>query len=80
MLDIFCTKYFHREETVTLATLQATRQMNGEDLMKYIKRFRDIALDCYVHCEERTLVEMYMTNMIRKYRAVLENLEISQFS
>ena len=45
--------------------------------MEYIKRFRDIALDYYNHCEERTLVEMFMTNMIREYRAVLENLEIS---
>ena len=48
--------------------------------MEYIKRFRDIALDCYDHCEERTLVEMFMTNMIREYKAVLENLEISQFA
>ena len=80
MVDVFCTKYFLGEETVTLATLQATKQRNGEDLMEYIKRFRDIALDCYDHCEERTLVEMCMTNMIREYRAVLENLEISQFA
>ena len=76
MVDVFCTKYFHGEETVTLATLQATQQRNGEDLMEYIKRFRDIALDCYDHCEERTLVEMCMTNMIREFRVVLENLEI----
>ena len=48
--------------------------------MEYIKRFRDIALDCYDHCEEKTLVEMCMINMIREYRAVLENLEISQFA
>ena len=48
--------------------------------MEYIKRFRDITLHCYDHCEERTLVEMCMTNMIRKYRVVLENLEISQFA
>ena len=48
--------------------------------MEYIKRFRDIALDCYDHCEERTLVEMCMTNMIKEYRVVLENLEISQFA
>ena len=80
MVDVFCTKYFHREETVTLATLQAIKQRNGEDLMEYIKRFKDIALDCYDHCEERTLVEMCMTNMIREYRAVLKNLEISQFA
>ena len=80
MVDVFCTKYFHGEETVTLATLQATKQRSGEDLMEYIKRFKDIALDCYDHCKERTLVEMCMTNMIREYRAVLENLEISQFA
>ena len=77
MVDIFCTKYFHEEETITLATLQATKQRNGENSMEYIKRFRDITLDCYDHCEERTLVEMCMTNMIREYRVILENLEIS---
>ena len=48
--------------------------------MEYIKRFRDIALDCYDHYKERTLVEMCMTNMIQEFRAVLENLEISQFA
>ena len=45
--------------------------------MEYIKRFRDIALDCYDHYEEKTLVEMCMGNMIMEYRAVLENLKIS---
>ena len=76
-VDVFCIKYFRGEETITFATLQVTKQKNGEDLMEYIKRFRDIALDCYDHCEERTLVEMCVTNMIREYMAVLENLEIS---
>ena len=80
MVDVFCTKYFHREEIATLATLQATKQRSGEDLIKYIKWFRGIALDCYDHCKEKTLVEMCMANMIREYKAVLENLEISQFA
>ena len=80
MVDVFCTRYFHREEMVTLATLQAIKQRSGEDLMEYIKRFRDIALDCYDHCEKKTLVEMCMANIIREYRAILENLEISQFT
>ena len=48
--------------------------------MEYIKRFRDIALDYYDHCEEKTLVEMCITNMIKEYRAVLENLEIFEFT
>ena len=80
MVDVFCTKYFHGEEIVTLATLQETKQRNGEDLMEYIKRFRDISLDCYDHCKERTLVGVSMTNMIKEYRTVLENLEICQFA
>ena len=60
-----------------LATLQGTKQRSNDDLMEYIKRFKDIALDYYDHCEERTLVEMCMSNLIMEYRAVLENLEIS---
>ena len=77
MVDVFYSKYFHGEETVTLATYQSMKQKSGEDLLEYIKRFRDIALDCYNHYEEKTLVEMCMDNMIMKYRAVLENLDIA---
>ena len=80
MVDVFCTKYLHREEIAMLTTLQATKQRSGKDLIEYIKRFRDIALDCYDHCKEKTLVEMCMANMIREYIAILENLEISQFA
>jgi len=80
MVDVFCSKYFHGEETVTLVTLQGTKQRNGEDLIEYIKRFRGIAFDYYDHYEERTLVEMCMGNMIMEYQAVLKNLEISQFA
>ena len=80
MVDVFYSKYFHGEEIVTLLTLQGTKKRNGEDLMEYIKRFRDIALDCYDHYEERTLVEMCTGNMIMEYRVVLKILEISQFS
>ena len=77
MVDVFCTKYFHGEETVTLTTLQATKQRSGEDLMEYIKRFRNIVLDYYDHCEEKTIMEMCIGNIIKEYRAILENLEIS---
>ena len=74
MADMFCTKYFHREEIEMLATLQGTKQKNSKDLMEYIKRFKDIALNCYDHCEEKTLVEICMGNMNMEYRAIQENL------
>jgi len=48
-----------------LVTLQATKQRSGKDLMEYIKRVRDVVLDCYNHCEEKILVEICITNMIR---------------
>ena len=38
MMDAFCTKYFHEEEIVMFATVQATKQKSGEDLMEFIKR------------------------------------------
>ena len=65
MVEVFCSKYFHGEETVTLVTLQGIKQRNGKDLMEYIKRFRDITLDFHDRYEERTLVEMCMGNMIK---------------
>ena len=77
MVDVFCIKYFYGEEIVTLTALQATKQRNGEDLTEYIKRSRDIALDCYDHCKENTLVQMCMIYMTKEYKAILENLEIS---
>ena len=48
--------------------------------MEYIKRFRDIDLNYYDHCNEKTLVELFIGNMIMEYRAILKNLEISQFT
>ena len=76
MVDIFYSKYFHGEETITLAILQSRRQRSGEDLLEFIKRFRDIALDCDDHYKEKTLVEMCIGNMIMEYRAILKNLDI----
>jgi len=80
MVDVFCTKYFHGKETIMLVTLQGIKQRSCKNLMEYIKRFRDIALDFYGHYEEKTLVELCMGKMIMEYKVVLENLEISQFA
>uniref|UniRef100_A0A2N9FW67 Integrase catalytic domain-containing protein n=1 Tax=Fagus sylvatica TaxID=28930 RepID=A0A2N9FW67_FAGSY len=49
MVESFCSKYFHVEEKITLFNLHSTKQLPGEDLLKYIHRFRDISLDCHVN-------------------------------
>ena len=33
MVDVFCTKYFHGEEMVTLATLQVTKQRDRKSVV-----------------------------------------------
>ena len=71
MVEIFYNKFFHGEAIVTLAAPQTMKQRSREDLLEYIKRFRDISLNCHDHYEETTLVEMCMGNIIMEYRVVL---------
>uniref|UniRef100_A0A2N9G9A0 RNA-directed DNA polymerase n=1 Tax=Fagus sylvatica TaxID=28930 RepID=A0A2N9G9A0_FAGSY len=80
MVESFCSKYFHVEEKITLLNLHSTKQLPGEDLLKYIHRFHDISLDCHVKYEESELVEVCIDNMLPEFRAHLENLDISQFA
>uniref|UniRef100_A0A2N9HTC2 Reverse transcriptase domain-containing protein n=1 Tax=Fagus sylvatica TaxID=28930 RepID=A0A2N9HTC2_FAGSY len=80
MVEIFCGKYFQAEEKVTLVNLHGTKQGNGEDLLKYIHRFHDMALDCYANYEESELIGICINNMTPEFRAHLENLDISRFA
>jgi hypothetical protein len=77
MVESFCSKYFHVEEKITLVNLHSTKQQIGEDLVKYIHRFRDVSLDCHVKYQEGELVEVCIDNMLPEFRAHLENLDIS---
>ncbi|GKU93206.1 hypothetical protein SLEP1_g6815 [Rubroshorea leprosula] len=47
--------------------------------MIYLKRFRDLALNCYGGHAESFLVEICINNMHLEYRVVLENIKINQF-
>jgi sulfite reductase alpha subunit-like flavoprotein len=80
MVESFCSKYFHAEEKITLVNLHSTKQQIGEDLVKYIHRFRDVSLDCHVKYQEGELVEVCINNMLPEFRAYLENLDISRFA
>uniref|UniRef100_A0A2N9J9Q0 RNA-directed DNA polymerase n=1 Tax=Fagus sylvatica TaxID=28930 RepID=A0A2N9J9Q0_FAGSY len=80
MVESFCSKYFHVEEKITLVNLHSTKQQVGEDLVKYIHRFRDVSLDCHVKYQEGELVEVCIDNMLPEFRAHLENLDITRFA
>ncbi|BFG30022.1 hypothetical protein CerSpe_162960 [Prunus speciosa] len=76
----FCKKYFQHEERVTTTQLNNTRQKHGEDPVDFVRRFRDLALDCYDEKEEEALVEICISNIVADYRVYLENIGINQFS
>jgi hypothetical protein len=78
MVELFCGKYFQAEEKITLVNLHTTKQVSGEDLLQYIHCFRDISLDCYANYEKGELVRVCIDNMLPKFRAHLENLDISR--
>uniref|UniRef100_A0A2N9HKP8 Uncharacterized protein n=1 Tax=Fagus sylvatica TaxID=28930 RepID=A0A2N9HKP8_FAGSY len=80
IVESFCSKYFHVEEKITLVNLHGTKQQIGEDLVKYIHRFRDVSLDCHVKYQEGELVEVCIDNMLPEFRAHLENLDITRFA
>ena len=79
MVESFCSKYFHAKEKITLVNLHGTKQLIGEDLVKYIHHFRDVSLDCHVKYQKGELVEVCIDNMLPEFHAHLENLDISQF-
>ncbi|CAL9025144.1 unnamed protein product [Prunus brigantina] len=80
LVSRFCKKYFQHEERFTTTQLNNTRQKHGEDPVDFVRRFRDLALDCYDEKDEKTLVEICISNIVADYRLYLENIGISQFS
>jgi hypothetical protein len=67
MVELFCGKYFQTEEKITLVNLHTTKQASGEDLLRYIHRFRDISLDCYANYKEGELVGVCIDNMLPQF-------------
>lgn len=50
-----------------------------EDHMTFVKRFCDLALDCYDKKDKEALVEICISNNIIDYKVYLENIAIGQF-
>ncbi|CAL2265922.1 unnamed protein product [Prunus armeniaca] len=71
---------WQHEERVTTMQLNNTRQKQGEDPMDFVRRLRDLALDCYDEKDEEALVEICISNIVADYRVYLENIGINQFS
>ena len=80
MMEIFYAKYYPSEYKVIFQSLQMIKQRPREDPIQFIKRFKDVSLDCYGDHEENELMETYIFNMLFYYKLNLKNLCITQFA
>ncbi|CAL2231366.1 unnamed protein product [Prunus armeniaca] len=64
----FCKKYFQHEERVTTTQLNSTCQKHVEVPVDFMRRFRDLALDCYDDKDNEALVEICISNIVADYK------------
>ncbi|KAB2633851.1 hypothetical protein D8674_038218 [Pyrus ussuriensis x Pyrus communis] len=58
--------------TLTPGSIQTRK-----DLVNFVKRFQDLALDCYNEKNNEALVEICINNIVADYRVYLKNIGIS---
>lgn len=80
MASKFCQKYFQTKDQITMEDLNAALQGPKEGLVDYLKRFRNLALDCYQSKSKEELVHLCIDNMVNNQRVFLKNHGISTFS
>ena len=80
MCKLFEEKFFSTQEKVSLADMGREYQRSREDLMDYIERFREKALDIHEVHEEKELVKVCIQGMFEEYRVHIENLKIATFA
>lgn len=67
-------------EKVTSFTLTKETQKYGEDIIDYVKRFQDRAVDCTESINESQLVEICIGGMLPDFEVHLINLKLGTFS
>lgn len=80
MASKFCQKYFQTKDQITMEDLNAALQGPNEGLVDYLKRFRNLALDCYQSKSKEKLVHICIDNIVNNQRVFLKNHGISTFS
>lgn len=79
-MNQFYTKFFQVREKVTTFSLGRESQKRSEDIIDFIKRFQDRAVDCHEPVSEAHLVEICVDSLLREYRVHLINMKIPTFS
>ncbi|KAH7847621.1 hypothetical protein Vadar_028272 [Vaccinium darrowii] len=80
MVNMFYTKFFQVTEKITSLNLVNEKQKLTEDIVDFIKRFQDKAVQCHEPVPEKRLVEICLLGMIKEYKKHLINGGYHTFS
>ncbi|XP_026433074.1 uncharacterized protein LOC113330482 [Papaver somniferum] len=76
---LFLGKFYSAERKITAIDLSMSRQRVGEDIGKYISRFRRLTLDCHEDINEEALVDICVRGMTPDFKGILINLKFQNF-
>ncbi|XP_026459711.1 uncharacterized protein LOC113360416 [Papaver somniferum] len=79
MISLFLGKFYSAKRKSTLIDLSRNGQRMGEEIVKYIMRFRRLALDCHVDVSEEELVEICVRGMVQSFKGSLINFRFQTF-
>lgn len=76
MVNKFYAKFFQVCKKVTVLMLKKEAQKHGEDIIDYVKRFQDRAVDCIEAVKESQLVEICIGWMLDDFQILVINLKL----
>ncbi|XP_026442471.1 uncharacterized protein LOC113342021 [Papaver somniferum] len=76
---LFLGKFYSDKKKITTIDLSKSGQRIGEEVGKYISRFRRLTLDCHEEINEEALVEIYVQGMTPTFRGSLINFIFHTF-
>ncbi|CAL8084694.1 unnamed protein product [Prunus armeniaca] len=68
-----------RRSMSTVSLMLWDHMLRKEDPADFVRRFQNLALDCYDEKDEEALVEICISNIVVDYRVYLENIGIANF-
>ena len=79
MIQLFLKKFYSAQRRITAIDLGRCTQRLGEEIGKFITRFRDFALECHEDIPEERLVEICIRGMDTVFRLNLTNFRFQTF-
>ena len=80
MVTAFCGKFLESHPIVHIMDLGRVKQHANEDAVTFVKRYRDLAVECKEPMAEADLVYGCVSNMSSSVRLFLEQANITTFS